>query len=68
MWICQTKSVKGAKILWLKNTYLKITLKKTCAEILETAEFNEELFADKVKQITVIGEDILEFHFMTVVS
>ena len=63
MWICQTKSVKGAKYCGSK-IIPEITLKKTCAEILETAEFNEELFADKVKQITVIGEDILEFHFL----
>ena len=62
VWICQTKSVKGAKYCGSK-IIPEITLKKTCAEILETAEFNEELFAEKVKQITVIGEDILEFHF-----
>ena len=62
IWICRTKSDKGTKHCDSKSIPEK-TLKSICAEVLEFTEFDESVFAERVKQITVIGKDILEFHF-----
>lgn len=62
IWICKTKSEKGAKFCSAKSIPEK-TLKKVCAEVLELDEFDEDIFSDRIRQITVIGADLLEFHF-----
>ena len=61
-WICRTKSEKGAAFCRGKTIPEEI-LKKVCAEILELAEFDETVFLERVSQIVVIGDDVLEFHF-----
>ena len=62
IWICRTKSDKGAKYCSAKSIPEK-TLKAVCAEALGIDEFDADIFSEKVERITVIGEDILEFHF-----
>ncbi|MDD4511059.1 MAG: recombinase family protein, partial [Oscillospiraceae bacterium] len=61
IWICRTKSDKGAKYCSAKSIPEK-TLKALCAEVLGMDEFDGDVFSEKVEQITVIGEDTLEFH------
>lgn len=62
IWICRTKSDKGAKYCPAKSIPEK-TLKTICAEVLGTIEFDETVFSEKVEQISVVGEDVLEFYF-----
>lgn len=62
IWICRTKSDRGAKYCSAKSIPEK-TLKAVCVEILGTDEFDGDVFSEKVEQITVIGEDTLKFHF-----
>lgn len=62
IWICRTKSDKGAKFCDAKSIPEK-TLKDICAEVLELKTFDEGIFSERVKQIVVVGEDTLEFHF-----
>lgn len=62
IWICRTKSDKGAKYCSAKSIPEK-TMKAVCAEVLGTDEFDETAFSEKIKRIVVIGEDTLEFHF-----
>ena len=62
IWICRTKSDKGAKYCDAKSIPEK-KLKTVCAEVLGIDEFDEDVFTERVEQITVIGDDTLEFHF-----
>ena len=61
-WICRTKRDKGAKYCSAKLIPEK-TLKTICAEMLGTDGFDAQVFSEKVERITVIGEDLLHFHF-----
>ena len=63
IWICRTKSEKGAKHCDAKSIPEK-KLKAVCAEVLGLNEFDEDVFMERVEHITVIGDDTLEFHFM----
>lgn len=60
--VCQTYDRKG-KAACLSKTIPEIKLKAVCAGILGLREFDETVFSEKVEQITVIGDDTLEFHF-----
>ncbi len=62
VWICRTKSDKGA-IYCSGKIIPEVTLKKICAEVLGIAEFDEAVFLERVSQVIVIGDDVLEFHF-----
>lgn len=62
IWVCRTKSEKGAKYCSAKSIPEKV-LKAVCAEVLGLAEFDETVFNEKVNRITVIGDDIFEFTF-----
>ena len=62
IWICRTKSEKGAKFCDAKSIPEK-KLKAVCAEALGLNEFDETQFLERVRQITVIGDDTLEFYF-----
>lgn len=62
IWICRTKSEKGAKFCSAKSIPEK-KLKDVCTEVLGLSEFDEDIFSKKVQQITVIGDDTLEFIF-----
>lgn len=62
IWICRTKSEKGAKFCDAKSIPEK-KLKAVCAEALGLNEFDETQFSERVRQITVIGDDTLEFYF-----
>lgn len=62
VWVCQTYDRKG-KAACPSKTIPEIKLKAVCAGILGLKEFDETVFSEKVEQITVIGDDTLEFHF-----
>lgn len=62
IWICRTKSEKGAKYCSAKSIPEK-ALKAVCAEVLGLAEFDETVFNEKVSRITVIGDDVFKFTF-----
>lgn len=62
IWICRTKSERGAKFCDAKSIPEK-KLKAVCAEALGLNEFDETQFSERVRQITVIGDDTLEFYF-----
>lgn len=62
IWICRTKSEKGAKYCSAKSIPEKV-LKAVCAEVLGLAEFDETVFNENVNRITVICDDIFEFTF-----
>lgn len=62
IWICRTKSEKGAKFCDAKSIP-ENKLKAVCAEALGLNEFEETQFSERVRQITVIGDDTLEFSF-----
>lgn len=62
IWICRTKSEKGAKFCDAKSIP-ENKLKAVCAEALGLNEFDETQFSERVQQITVIGDDTLEFSF-----
>ena len=62
IWICRTKSDKGAKFCSAKSIPEK-KLKAVCTEALGLEVFDEMVFTEKIQQIIVLGEDTLEFHF-----
>ena len=62
IWLCRTKSEKGAKSCSAKSIPEK-KLKAVCAEVLDLEVFDETVFTEKIQQIVVHGEDTLEFHF-----
>ena len=62
IWLCRTKSEKGAKSCSAKSIPEK-KLKAVCAEVLGLEVFDETVFTEKIQQIVVHGEDTLEFHF-----
>ena len=62
IWICQTKSQKGASACTSKSIPEKI-LQNVCADVLGLDEFDETVFAERIDGITVHGSDTLEFHF-----
>ena len=62
IWICRTKSEKGAKYCSAKSIPEKV-LKAVCAEVLGTDEFDDAVFSERVEQINVVGDDTLEFYF-----
>ena len=62
VWVCQTYDRQGKAGCAAKAIPEK-QLKNICTEVLELTEFDEDVFAERVEQITVIGDDILEFHF-----
>lgn len=62
IWLCRTKSEQGVKCCSSKNIP-EITLKKVCAEVLSLSEFDENIFSERVSEVIVIGNDMLEFHF-----
>lgn len=62
IWICRTKSEKGANYCSGKSIPEK-TLKAVCAEVLGMDEFDDTVFSDKVEHITVLGKDTLKFNF-----
>lgn len=61
-WVCQTYDRKG-KAFCPSKTIPEETLKRICAEALGLSEFDENIFSERVEQITVIGDDVLRFHF-----
>lgn len=62
IWICRTKSEKGAKCCPAKSIPEKV-LKAVCAEVLGTEGFDDAVFSEQVEQVNVVGDDTLEFHF-----
>lgn len=62
VWVCQTYDRKG-KASCPAKTVPECKLKAVCAEVLGLAEFDEAVFTERIRQITVIGDDILEFAF-----
>lgn len=62
IWICQTKSQNGIKACDSKSIPEKM-LQKVAADVLGTAEFDEDIFSKQIKEIMVIGTDTLIFHF-----
>lgn len=62
VWICRTKSNKGAKHCDAKTIPEK-TLKKVCANVLGLTEFDENVFSEQIEKIVVIGNDQLDFYF-----
>lgn len=38
-------------------------LKRVCSEVLGLAEFQPEVFAERVQQVEVIGKDTMRFYF-----
>ena len=62
VWVCQTYDRKGKSACSAKSIPEK-KLKTVCAEVLELDAFDEDVFTERVEQITVISDDTLEFHF-----
>lgn len=62
VWVCQTYDRKGKAVCPAK-TVPENKLKAVCTEVLGLDEFDETVFNERVRQITVIGDDILEFTF-----
>lgn len=63
VWVCQTYDRKG-KAACPAKAVPERKLKTICTEVLGLAEFDETVFNEKIQQITVVGNDILEFTFM----
>ena len=62
IWICQTKSQKGAKACDSKNIPEKM-LQNAAAEVLGLETFDEEIFGAQIAEIIVVGDDTLTFRF-----
>lgn len=63
VWVCQTYDRKG-KAACPSKTIPEKTLKTVCAEVLGLDEFDEDVFAEKIEKIVVIGDDQLDFYFV----
>jgi site-specific DNA recombinase len=61
-WVCSTGKRYGTSECSAKTIPEK-ALRKVCSEVLGTGEFDEDLFADRIESITVVGKDELVFHF-----
>ena len=61
-WACGTKRESGAKFCNEPNIPDR-QLKNVCAKALGLAEFDEEIFREKVDHVIVVGGGIFEFHF-----
>lgn len=62
IWICQTKSEKGISHCHAQDIPEKM-LKRTCAQILETDEFDEDIFSENIEKVTVHLNNELTFYF-----
>lgn len=62
VWICRTKSEKGAKYCSAKIIPEK-ELQIASSKVLGIEEFDSNLFDEKVEKIIPIGDDLLEFYF-----
>ncbi len=62
IWTCRNKSEHGVKACNARNIPEKL-LKKACAEVLGLDEFDEQVFLDKIEQVTALDGDILRFKF-----
>ena len=59
-WICGTRKKAGS----CTNKYLpEEILKNICAEVLNTQEFDEEVFLEKIERIVVPGKNEVIFYF-----
>ena len=59
-WICGTRKKGGS----CTNKYLpEEILKNICAEVLNTQEFDEEVFLEKIERIVVPGKNEVIFYF-----
>lgn len=62
IWTCQTKSVKGSGACGSKNIPEKM-LQKTSAEAMGIPDFDDDFFHENVKEIFVVSDDTLQYHF-----
>ena len=62
IWTCSVKRKQGSTVCVSKSIREDI-LKEISAEVLETAEFDDNIFLDKIDSITVEGSDTLHFNF-----
>lgn len=62
VWICRTKSEKGAKYCSAK-IIPEVELKLTASKVLGLEEFDADSFDTQIEKVVPIGTDILEFHF-----
>lgn len=62
IWICQTKSEKGAKYCGAK-IIPEVELQFTANKVLGIDEFDAEIFDKQIEMVVPIGIDTLEFHF-----
>ncbi len=62
IWVCQTYDRKG-KAACPSKAVPELTLKKICAETLDTREFDGEMFLKEIEKIIVTGGDRLDFYF-----
>ncbi len=62
VWVCLTKSEKGAKYCSAK-VVPEEELKIASCRALGWSNFDAELFDETIEKVVPIGEDMLEFHF-----
>lgn len=62
VWICQTKSFKGASVCSAK-IIPELELKLATSKVLGLKDFDGDVFDKQIEKVVPIGEDILEFHF-----
>lgn len=60
-WVCSTQKKKGGRCG--NKDIPERVLRDACATALGLAEFDEEIFAERVEKITVLEPQTLEFHF-----
>lgn len=63
LWVCNTYD-KRRKAECTSKAIPENQLKKICTEVLGLTEFDEDTFLTRVEKIVVVGQDVLEFHFI----
>ena len=61
LWTCGSK--KGRGVSCGARDIPEKMLKRVCSNVLGTEEFDEAIFAERVKKVIIIGKDTMEFHF-----
>ena len=62
MWICSTFNREG-KSACPSRQIPENVLEKLSADVLETAEFNAELFEEKIEKIDICQNCVVKFYF-----
>lgn len=62
LWTCGSKKGNG-KVSCGAKDIPEQQLKRVCSEVLGLAEFQSEVFAERVQRVEIIGKDTMRFYF-----